>query len=355
MLITLGACGDDGGSTPDGATGDASTADGSFDASRPEASTPQDSGPRDNTCDSIQVQSDPIPTHVMVVLDASGSMYQPDDGVDRWNPAVSAVESVTASLESQLRFGLMLFPGGEDALCDAGDIVASTSLDNAAAIQSALTGDPGTLTGGGTPTATTLAAAGQALSMETGNKFVLLVTDGAPACNGDLNPDTCTCVAPPSAPAAACEQSLNCLDAAETIAAVEDLAAQGIQTYVIGFDTERWTSVLDSMAAAGGTGRDTHIPVGDEATLETALRDLSQSTVPCTFELDMAPSDIRFVRVELDGEMVDHVSFTDGGSNGWQLSGDQTVELVGDTCSTIQDGREHNLSITVECEPVQLI
>jgi hypothetical protein len=327
------------------------------DGSAPDGTTADDGGGADNTCESIQIDSDPVPTHVLVTLDASASMYQPGNNIDRWNPAVEAVQNVTGSLEGRLRFGLMRFPGEPStSSCSTGKVAVPTSLDNASDIEDALSGDPGTLTGGGTPTAVSLAEAGNELDKASGDKYVLLVTDGAPACNSDLDPETCTCVVPPSAPSReeACNLPENCLDDERTLTTIQDLASQGIGTYVIGFDTDRWSGVLDEMAAAGNTGRDTHIPVGDQSTLESALRDVSESTVPCTYELDMAPSDIQYVRVELDGTMVDHVSVSEDGS-GWQLSGDKTVELVGGTCDTIQDGTQHQLNITVECEPVQLI
>lgn len=71
-------------------------------------------------------------------------------------------------------------------------------------------------------------------------------------------------------------------------------------TYVIGYDTGEWVEVLDRMAAAGDTGRSMHFPVGDQASLESALRAVAGSVVSCTYEL-VPPGDVHYVRVTVDG------------------------------------------------------
>ena len=105
------------------------------------------------------------------------------------------------------------------------------------------------------------------------------------------------------------------------------------------------------MARAGETGRTTHYPVSDGAALTKALEDASAYVVSCTFELSEAPPNYEYVSVELDGKRVDHASRTDGAS-GWNLRGDRTVELLGETCRQVSDGGEHDVVIVRECEPV---
>jgi len=189
-------------------------------------------------------------------------------------------------------------------------------------------------------------AAQTALASLEGDSYILLVTDGAPNCNSALDGFSCTCTGP-----SCLLNNLNCLDDARTVAAIESAAAAGVGTYVIGYDTGSWASVLDAMAAAGGTGRTTHFPVGDGASLETALRDIGGSVVSCTYELEMPPGDIRYVRVTVDGMDVDHESVS-GDGNGWRLEGDRTITLIGDDCDDLKDGESHDISIVVECTPI---
>lgn len=132
---------------------------------------------------------------------------------------------------------------------------------------------------------------------------------------------------------------------------VDRRCIHNIGTYVIGYDTGEWVEVLDRMAAAGDTGRSTHFPVGDQASLESALRAVAGSVVSCTYELAMPPGDVHYVRVTVDGVDVPHESARSEG-NGWVLEGDRRVTLVGSACDALKDGEAHAIGIVVECEPV---
>jgi hypothetical protein len=132
---------------------------------------------------------------------------------------------------------------------------------------------------------------------------------------------------------------------------VRALREAAVRTFVIGYDTSPFADVMDRMAAEGGTGFDHHFPVSDRATLETALRDIGGSVVPCRYELDRAPGDIRFVRVTVDGTTLDHTSIRPD-ANGWALEGSSTVVLLNDSCAAVQDGLPHTIEVVVECEPV---
>jgi hypothetical protein len=184
-----------------------------------------------------------------------------------------------------------------------------------------------------------------------GENVVLLVTDGAPNCNGRLDPNTCRCTAPYPEECLEWSDPYNCLDDEAAVNAVRALRTGGIRTFVIGYDTGRFADVMDRMAAEGGTGHTTHFPVSSGAALEGALRDIGGSVVPCRYELDRAPGDVRFVRVLVDGATLDHTSvWGDGG--GWALEGDRTVVLLGESCASVQDGAAHTVEVIVECEPV---
>lgn len=303
---------------------------------------------RDAACERINVAAEPDAANVLIVLDRSNSMYEGSPfgppTVDRWTPAVEALNAATAALDDRVDFGLMLF--ASDSQCGAGTVEVPVGPMNASRIASALSGDPRSIVQGGTPIAASLRAAQTELASLEGKSYVLLVTDGAPNCASGHNGLSCRCTG-----ASCFANALNCLDDVAAVAAVEALAAADIGTYVIGYDTGEWVDVLDRMAAAGGTGRTTHFPVGDRASLESALRDIGGSVVSCTYELETAPGNIRYVRVQVDGTDVPHES-VNGDGNGWVLEGDRTINLVGNACEDLKDGEPHDISIAVECEPV---
>jgi len=309
----------------------------------------------DSGCEAVK-DTRPQAPNVLIVLDRSRSMYVPP--VDRWDPAVTAITSLTVSLDAQIRFGLMEFPSpsvsGVQGQCATGDMIVPPDLHTAGAIATALSGDPATKVGGGTPTAATLDAARQALAGLPGTSYVLLVTDGAPNCNATLDSQTCTCTsartsdcsgAPVDGGLAGRKTPELCLDDDATVAAITALSAAGVHTFVIGYDTTDFDATLDRMAAAGGTARSTYYPVSDGAALESAFQSISGFVVSCTFELGVPPADARYVSVSIDGHRVRE-------GTGWQLVGSRVVELVGDTCASVSDGKPHDILIVRECEPM---
>jgi hypothetical protein len=310
----------------------------------------------DATCEALVLRSMPGISNVLIVLDRSSSMYREAGfgiaGVDRWNPAVAAVRSVTSALDDRIQFGLMLFanpdaPAGM-TLCGAGKLDVPPAPGTFAAIDAELTGDPNDLTGSWTPTAVSLDAARVALADVPGRNYVLLLTDGAPNCNGALDGRTCRCG---SDTMSCADNPRLCIDSDRTVAAVEALREAGIETFVVGYDTSIWADVLDRMAAAGGTDYTAHIPVGDEASLEAAMTAIAGSVISCNVELAAPPDAIQYVNVTLDGVEVPHESVASGGAS-WALVGDRQIELRGEACATLRDGAEHVLGITRECYEV---
>ena len=309
------------------------------------------------TCDEITVGSEPGLVNALIVLDRSGSMYEVDGLfgevlVDRWTPAVGAINAFTMNLEDQVRFGLLLFPEIADSTsCQpaTGRFALPPASGAAAEIRDELSGRPEFLVGGGTPTAETLVTAGEMLAEADGDGYVVLITDGAPNCNVRLNPNTCVCTNPP------CFSGDNCLDDANSVAAVEALASAGIRTFVIGYDAAdlapAFRNTLTSMAQAGGTGRDDYFNVSDQTSLEAAFDAIGGSVISCTHQLNDPVSDVRYVRVTVDGETVGHTS-TAGDGSGWELQGDRTIEILGDDCDALRDGGAHDVNIVVECEPI---
>ncbi len=311
-----------------------------------------DAGP----CEAIEVQAARAAPEVLVLLDRSGSMYGPPT-TDRWTPAVSAILNLVDTHQGAVAFGLGLF--GDRLSCGAGTIVVPPSGTSASRIQTALTGDPSLLTGGGTPTSAMLTRARTFYALSEGERYVVLVTDGAPNCNavqGERTScfctlDDCESVASPW---------LGCLDDLASVAAVEALAADGIPTWVIGYDTPAFSDTLDAMARAGATGSDAYIPVADQTTLSDALDGIAAELVSCSYTLSSAPGDPSYVRVVLDGTPIPHPTQlgTAAGDSGvsevgtFVLEEGNRVRLVGPACDALQDGGTHQLAITRECEPV---
>jgi len=309
-----------------------------------------------NACEVITVSATREAPSVLILLDRSGSMYVPP--IDRWTPAVSAINQVVASHSGGIAFGLGIF--GEGNGCGNGRVRVPPATDAADNIAAELSGDAASRTGGGTPTATMLERAAQyyATRGRDGPGYVVLVTDGAPNCNALQSGRTrCLCTFTD------CENTptpwLGCLDDRNTIDAVGALAAAGIPTWVIGYDTPELSGVLNAMALAGGTGRSTYIPVEDQATLSSALDGIAADLVSCTFTLSSPPGEPSYVRVLLDGDPVPHNSQValDGGVvptsvGAFVIEGGNRVRLEGAACERLQDGQSHDLTITRECEPV---
>jgi hypothetical protein len=304
------------------------------------------------TCESQTVQSGRVAPDILIVLDRSLSMRM--DGVNRWDPSVAGLKSITSMLQDRVSFGLMTFPGGQprgdrDTMtCDPGMSQVPVGRNNAAAIAQAL---DGTAPGGRTPTATTLAAANQLIETtrmtdpdsRPAPQYVLLVTDGAPNCSNPNGGGGASGGFGAGEPAA--------VDA--SVAAIEAMTKKGIRTFVLGYDTQadaQLKAALDRMAAAGGTGDMAHRPIEDQASLVSEFRKITEVALTCEFVLDRPVTDKKFVKVQLDGKQLNVDQ-----PNGWALSNDRmTVTLQGNACSAIKT-EGHTLSVTVECAEVGIV
>ncbi len=302
--------------------------------------------------------SNQIP-EVLVVLDKSGSMRD-DAGVDRWAPSVAAVDGVTHSLPD-VHFGLLTFPGdcasitdpneqvlcmarlaveGATTSCQPGRVMVPVAQGSADAIRAALNAVSPL---GATPTAAaidTAAASLQALPVSTtsGNRSILLVTDGAPNCllgvGGALaTGDGANQTQPLAVP--------------QTVEAIARAATAGVKTYVIGYDTAKDAALagqLDQMAAAGGTGDTKHRPVEDQASLVAALGGLTRRTLLCDLRLG-SPADPSRITVTFDGKVVARDDV-----NGWSLGADGvSISLRGLACDAVTAAPDKSGTVAVLC------
>lgn len=232
---------------------------------------------------------------VMFVVDRSGSMTESPDGSSvascdsagqhnapcKWDALLGLMsgsgnfldtlsQALGGATGSPPQLGLVTFGGvgaGSDNACAPGvlQVPFAPSTSSVTEIQNTLLGlSPQ----GGTPTASSVTLAGSAFSNDGADRYVILLTDGAPNCDAafqatELNCGSLTqqCVSP-----GACfgqsASPLGCLDEDASVQAVQALHDQlGVTTLVIGFgadfadSTNLANETLDRMAQAGGAPR----------------------------------------------------------------------------------------------------
>jgi hypothetical protein len=278
------------------------------------------------------------------VLDHSTSMLQES----KWTNIRQVVSQLMTQIGAGARFGAAMFPGvSTPSSCAPGVEVMSLRQGDsqgvtANAFFAATTAQPN----GGTPTAATLEALLPRLSGLAGPTFAILATDGGPNCNAALTCSVDECTSnidgvpgcPAGGPTNCCQPAgagLACLDGARVTQAAADLAAAGVQTFVMGIPgSGPYGAVLDQIAKTGGTARPSEplyyeVNGSDVASLAAALGQIAARTgAGCTFTLSTPATQPATAQVTVDGMAVPA-----GDSDGWSLSG-RTLTLFGATCST---------------------
>lgn len=358
LVIDNDSIGADGGGATGGNTGSTGSTGGN-------GGTSAGNGDSDGNCKEYFVRNEQVTPDILIVLDRSGSMDTKGAGVvgDRWTGSVNAIISSTNTYNSQISFGLMAFP--DDNSCGSTKVAVPIKANAAAAIKTALDAmDPE----GSTPTLSALKRAREEVNRGSvavdgipKPKVVLLVTDGAPNCDGAggiaavppaCNPfsgmfDQAACTAALAVPA---DSELM----KKIVEEVTMMSGEGTRTYVIGYETAGtgFAANLDAMAAAGGTALMTHTSVASEQELNGVLQSMISNAVSCTFGLEEAPNDPGYVQVSVDG-----VQLNLDQPDGWKLGADgKSVEVQGAACMKLQDGAgQHTLSVIVKCDVVPII
>jgi hypothetical protein len=287
-------------------------------------------------CGQTQLRIDPIAPNLLVLLDISLSMSQgldgllcfPIPGLTTCPPTKMAIASqvmnqMTVRYDDEIRWGLARFPG--DGGCGPPVSTLAPAPGQATMVSSLVAG---TVTGGTTPINAAIAniQSSGVLTDATRRNYLLLITDGAETCNGDN---------------------------ANTAQRIRDMAAMGINTFVVGFGGAIDAAALDSFAVAGGVpnvgGSSSYFQADSAAQLETALGAILQRVVGCDFALAMAPTDPAMVWAFLDDEMVDRDM-----PDGWVLdTATNTVTFMGAACGRLQAGTARDIDVVFGCpEPV---
>ncbi|MBT9556794.1 MAG: VWA domain-containing protein [Myxococcales bacterium] len=282
-------------------------------------------------CDGSLFTATKVPPNVLIVLDRSGSMNETISGKSKWSIAKTAIANLTTNFGSEVRFGLMLYPGtnksgtqGGD--CNAGAVFVNPTENAGSTITTFLSG-AGT-TSFGTPTAASLAWLANYAGLEdtTRENYILLITDGQSTCNNNPKNE------------------------------VEALLAQtpSVKTFVVGFGSGVSATELNSMALAGGVPRPNgppHYYKADSATdLETALAEIGGNVLSCDYVLNQVPADIEELFIFFDDvEQPRDPAHTAG----WDYSlGTNTVTFYGSSCSALKSGSVNDLVMVYGCAGV---
>jgi len=328
----------------------------------------------------IVLPATPMPSKVMLVIDKSGSMsaragddawgcclsgnggstqatpcqgYDPN-GDCKWNDELNLLLGTGGFLDAAqgvARLGLAVFPDPQASAagegCRDGQIVVSVpaqvGADNIASITDALRA-PGLAPAGGTPTAVTLQAIARDeafMADEPGTaRYAILITDGMPNCDASLDAAQCQCTG------SSCADPRLCLDDDRTVGAIDDLRAQGVQTFVVGFGSGTGnptaTQALNRMAQAGGraqSGDRQYYQADSAADLAAILEQIRGGIQPCSYRLDRTPASPGLLEVILsDTRLAVNADSVLSQHADWDYSdaAARFVLIKGDKCGLIQ-------------------
>lgn len=313
------------------------------------------------------------------VLDRSGSMADllPGSIYNKYVNARIALRDLLLAVGHRVQYGAAVFPapGASPAGCAPGAEVFPTRTGDPPSY--AAQGKVGPVLSsllarlakyspdGGTPVSSTLTALTPTLLGLPGQTYVILATDGAPNCNSaaSCGPDQCMLnMAGSVIGTQACDASFNCcdpanvkdgelqcVDAPASVAAVQKLRDAGVKTYVIGMPgSELYSSVLDSLAVAGGEPRATsphYYPVKNTSELTDTLKAIGINVaISCDISLDSAPPDPGLVNVYFDQQLV-----PSNPDNGWVWTDSTSIELRGSACDDLLSGAVLQVQIVAGC------
>jgi len=306
---------------------------------------------------------------ILLVLDRSGSMNQSLNGrggTSKWRLLRDALAATLPRVEARVRVGALFFPedGAESRLaaCAFANI-PSVDVTLASGTTPQVIGVfDNTGTGGGTPTAAALLRGYTYLVRNpdrTRARYIVLATDGAPNCNGALDPSTCVCGGPGGGGGRGCGSDANrCLDdqrAVSTITQIATNAVTAMPVFVIGLadhTDSTFATTLRRMAVAGGrpnraTGVPTYYDVQRPDELTAALTTIQNEVARCTFVAPSRPTNPDAITLTVNGAPVPRDPTR---VNGWDWTdmGFGELTLFGTACP--RDTATNTATATVGCD-----
>lgn len=310
-------------------------------------------------CVSSTAQAQLADADLVVMLDKSGSMGDPNEGFDptlKWIPVTTALKAFftdpgSAGLASSLQF----FPQGTDvtSVCSYNygtPLVSLTPLTAATALVSTI---DATKPAGGTPTLPALQGAVAyaqqvAAAHPLDQTVVVLATDGDPGfgINGQFQ-QGCT---------------NNDIPHVAAVAQAAYAGTPSIPTYVIGVGPDLQN--LDAIAAAGGTGQAMMVPVSDptqtNATFEKALQAIRTASLSCKLGIPQPPSGqtinpnaVNVVLIDGSGKQTVLTYSADcSDQNGWHYddpANPKAVELCTAACSAARADAAGKVTLAFGC------
>ena len=292
---------------------------------------------------------------VMLLLDRSSSMRQNflGAGVSKWSALRGALHQALPPWGGSMELGTLIFPSISSGACTvptAADL--EPSLDNVSAVLAKL---DSTSPSGSTPTAVAIERAGATLwARRTAGsaKAVVLATDGAPDCNGGLNPRTCVCVGGNGACTA-----VRCLDDTRSVERLGALAASGIPTWIVGLrgaNDSLFVDVLNRMADAGGRPQvgasQRFYSASSQLELETAFTTIRQQVGRCRYLTPSVPDVGGSIELHLGGTFLPYDATMAAGWT-WVDTGNGELVLNGEACTRSESLPLEALEVVVECGP----
>jgi len=330
-----------------------------LDGGNSEASAP------DAGCATATSQANVLPAVMEFVLDTSGSMGDAaPGGGTKWSVTQAALGSAFDKMTAGNAGGLLFFPGTDPAVSGGTCIVKQqavpiATLGSAGSNQRTLVNQALQAASplGGTPTHDAYLFALNTLAQSTlpGNKFIVLITDGAPTyalyCNGDGQTPV------PNGP---------------LISQVAYASTLGVRTFVIGSPgSESARTDLSKMASAGGTALPgcsdggpsyCHFDMTTQPNLaqalDAALAKISGAALSCTYDVPqppngqtLDPNKVNVVFTPSSGQPTD--IYRASGStckNGWQYSPDgKQIVICGPSCDKVKNDPGGRIDIVFGC------
>jgi hypothetical protein len=343
------------------------------------------------TCDVTQTEKRALEVSILLVMDKSGSMAETPTGYDddKWVTVRNALSASLSAVEDSISIGLEFFPSSAsddpiptdrcgDRCCEMpeGADMNVPIGPGAEAVPQVLAALDEAAPAGGTPTSHALERAYRYFDggAGSGNRYVLLATDGGPNCNSTLDCGIEECTlnlddseeCPRDGVSCCAGNPTGCLDDDEAIAQIERLESIGVQTIVVGIPgAEVYVNVLEEFAAAGGFIRpDTdetgaymvEASGGEDALIDTFERITTELVSTCEIPmpeneegLEIDPDE---VHVAINCEILEYDPDLEA-ATGWHYdvpSDPTTIIIHGEDCDRIKSEGVERLDAVIGCE-----